>query len=105
MAPIARYFSSVDAHVARLRLLAAGIPSWLEGEFLCGLVGYAGGPGEVRLWVHPDDHEAACVALYEPPADASPDEALAAALQRERRRYRWRFILLLLMGMPFAMGA
>ncbi len=102
MALVARYFSSTEAHVARLRLLASGIPSWLECEYLCGLVGITGGPGEVRLWVHPDDHEAACAALYEPPAESSPDEAFDAALTRERRRRRWRFFLFLGMCLPYA---
>ena len=55
MAPIALYFSSVEAHVVRLRLLAAGIPSWLEGEFLCGLVGYTGAAdgGQGRFFIGP----------------------------------------------------
>jgi len=100
MAPIARYFSSIEAHLARLRLLAAGIPSWLEGEYLAGFVGWTGGPGEVRLWVHPKDHEEARAALFPGEVASTSDEDFDAALHRERRFRWWGWFLLLAMGVP-----
>lgn len=108
MIVIARSLSQTDAFLMKARLDEALIPSVVDGQHLVGMIGYAGGPGEVQLKVAEADVTRAEHVLAERRSSAAApgDEELADGVRHERRRWRrfvWLYFVLTAAGIAFAL--